>query len=114
MAVVYRHYLLAALLQFGLAGASFLAGIGLLRLRAWARTTIEVIAWLEILLCAVGPMLHFVYILCFTNVLAEWSGAITTMFGFLALMCGMVGLVNGLIIYFLRSKKVRVAFATPP
>lgn len=111
LAVVYRHYTLAALSQFAYAAAYIVAGIGLLRLRAWARTTVEVIAWVEILFYSVGPILHFIYTYYFTGALAEWSGGIAKMPGFLVLLCGVVAVVNGLIIYFLRSKKVREAVA---
>ncbi|MBI5818750.1 MAG: hypothetical protein HZA88_07165 [Verrucomicrobia bacterium] len=92
-----------------------IAGAYLLKLRAWARITIEVVAWIDILFFVVAPMFEYIYIVCFTGVFGDRSAAaIMPVMLFAAVSCGWMGTVNGLIIYFLRSKKVRDAFASPP
>lgn len=92
-----------------------IAGAYLLKLRAWARTTIEVVAWIDILVFVVAPMFYCSYIVCFTDVFRDWpTAAIMQVMLFAAISYGWLGTVNGLIIYFLRSKKVRDAFASPP
>lgn len=94
-------------------GGQVIAGAYLLRLRAWARTVLETILWTEILLLAIAPMVRAIYIACFTNMMDEFQSFKTPMLGFLALLCAWVCLLDGLIIYFLRSKKVRDAVAPP-
>lgn len=92
-----------------------IAGAYLLKLRMWARTTIEVVAWIEILLFVVLPMSQYIYMVCFTDAFRDWpTAAIMRVLLFVAIFYGWLGTVNGLIIYFLRSKKVRDAFASPP
>ena len=105
---------LIAVIGVFLDGLQVIAGAYLLKLRAWARTTIEVVAWIQILVLAVGPILGFIYIACFTTGLTEWPGMLLSNFLFLALSCAWITTWYGLVIYFLRSKKVRAAFATPP
>lgn len=91
------------------------AGAYLLKLRAWARITIEVVAWIDILVFVVAPIFQCIYVVCFTDLFRDWPTAgIMQVMLFAAILCGWLGIVNGLIIYFLRSKKVRDAFASPP
>lgn len=91
------------------------AGAYLLKLRVWARITIEVVAWIDILVFVVLPMFYWSYMFCFTDLLRDWPTAgIMRVMLFAAILYGWLGIVNGLIIYFLRSKKVRDAFASPP
>ena len=48
MALPFRHIGVLMAAQFVVAVIALVAGIGLLRLRAWARTTVEVMCWLAI------------------------------------------------------------------
>jgi hypothetical protein len=87
-----------------------IAGAFLLQLRVWARTALEVVAWSQILILAIGPMLRAIYLACFTNTLADWSPEfIKSTFLILGLSCVWACLLYGPIIYFLRSQKVREA-----
>ena len=43
---VFRHIVIFAILQIFIAILSIIAGINFLRLRAWARTILEIISWL--------------------------------------------------------------------
>ena len=92
----------------------FIAGVYLLQLRAWARVTIEANAWIYILVGTLCPMLNCIYTIFFTSAFADLSTT-AIMPGLLVfgLGCAWRGVVNGLIICFLRSQKVRDAFASP-
>ncbi|MBM3888507.1 MAG: hypothetical protein FJ388_05200 [Verrucomicrobia bacterium] len=104
--------LLAAAVFLLLGVVNLIAGVYLLRLRAWARTAIEVVCCVEIFVFSLGPILWGAYVIGFERLLAGWSAqAKTIMCASLALQCAVPAVVNGIIIYFLRSKKVRDAFA---
>ena len=98
--------------------AELIAGVYLLKLRNWARMTIEVVCWLEILVVPVGTMVAIVWSV-YHNPLALQSLAdlsawpMITVLAFLVVLCATRAAVNGAIIYYLRSKQVGDAFASP-
>jgi len=94
-----------------------IAGIYLLKLRPWSRTTIEVISWLEILFHVIMAMVFAVFTLPCQDpggLAALFLAKVRPTALFWTFKFTALAVVNGIIIYFLRSKKVRDAFATPP
>jgi hypothetical protein len=116
MDVVFQHFGIIALAQVALAAFIIIASIQFLRLRRWARTALEVIAWLG-LVYIVGFGIFWV-----TSWISITSGIPVTegapgpppLFGlFGAVMGSMVALVWAVplvvIIAFLRGKMIREA-----
>lgn len=91
-----------------------IAGVCLLKLHAWARAAIEVVSWLEILIQYILPVIGAVWTICYyprvRHMLADLSAwSVTITFGLFIFQLAMGAAVNGAIIYYLRSKKVREA-----
>ncbi len=104
MARALRHYFVGALLQFVVGQVFIFSGIGFLRLRAWARTALEVVSWLVVVF--------------FAAIMVDVLVMMHTYLKDGALPCGVIGCVLGsafyfgpvgLMLYFLRSRKVREA-----
>lgn len=94
-----------------------IAGIYLLKLRPWTRSTIEVISWLGIIF---HGTLAVLFVLCTlpgrdADEFTAWvTQKIRPTAIFLTFRFTVLAVVNGFIIYILRSKKVRDALAKPP
>ena len=93
-----RHYIFKALFMFTVGDLAIIFGICFLRLYDWARTALEVVSWLCITLLAANMILGFFY------VGGSFYAAI-----FLITVSAFFWVPLGLVIYFLRSKKVRDA-----
>ncbi len=103
-----RHFLKLAILQIIIASVSITAGINFLRLRSWARTALELLSWLCLIL-----VLSFAFFW-----ILEWSmkmlGTPSQKFSILSLFMNVFFIVFYsipliVIIRFLRSKPVRTA-----
>lgn len=108
---VFRHLISLSLLQLVVAAVLITAGIQLLRLRPWARTVLEIAAWLSLAyILGLGAFMGIniwgfpaVGMPTQEKVIASVMGTIV-----IALYSGTFGLI----IRFLRSRRVREAMRT--
>ncbi|MBN1255800.1 MAG: hypothetical protein JXA50_11050 [Deltaproteobacteria bacterium] len=116
MEVIFQHFGLIALVQIALAAFILIASIQFLRLRRWARTALEVIAWLG-LVYFVGFGIFFVasWIAMTSNIpFSEGASGPSPMFGIFGAVMGFVvtlfwAVPLVVIIIFLRGKIIRGA-----
>ena len=98
LAMEERHYILKAFFMFAVGDVGVIFGICFLRLYAWARTALEVVSWLCIALFTANVILAFFFMgVSFLTAIIFIAGS--------AFFWAPLGLV----IYFLRSRKVREA-----
>jgi hypothetical protein len=107
---IRTHWTTYALGQAVLGAAHLAIGIGLLRLRAWARLALEGICWL-----ALAGTIASVWGLrsAFSDAAGD-SGASGWIFGLVGALVGVAQVAGlALLIFFLRRKKTRAAFPGP-
>jgi hypothetical protein len=116
MEVIFQHFGLIALVQVAFAAFILIASIQFLRLRRWARTALEVIAWLG-LVYVVGNgifLVSFVITVTSSVPFAEGASELSPILGIFAAVMGSVvtlfwAIPLVVIIIFLRGKTIRGA-----
>lgn len=118
MNIVFQNFGVLLVLQGLVALVAVWAGIALLQLKAWARTTIEVLSWLTLAYC-IGFGIYWVYLwLSMTGQMPKGGGPVDTdMFQILGVVMGVVVIVAfavplWIMIRYLRGAEVRAAVAT--
>jgi hypothetical protein len=114
-AFMFKHFGLIAFLQILFAGFSLFAGIQFLRLRSWARTALEVIAWLGLTyIIGFGIFWIISWVSITSAIPAEGAAAPPAAFNIIGAIMGAVVIAIFavpaiVIIIFLRKPEVRRA-----
>ena len=119
LGVVFQHYDLLVLLQLAFAVFVLVAGIGFLKLRAWARTALEAVSWLSLVYLLGFGILWIAMWVGVTSRIPQGEGtpvssaALFTTFGIVmaTVILGVFAIPPIVIIKFLRGSTSRQAVA---
>jgi len=108
MPTMFRIFPLIAIIQIGVAVFSIVSGINFLKLKAWARNTLEAMTWL-LLTFVLGFMVFWTF-----SWLSATSGRGPDGFGMMGaimgvVMTGIYGVPLGIMLVYLRGPKVKNA-----